>query len=222
MYEIIATNLADVINISKTNATNIELCQHIDKDGLSPDIKLVSKALRVTTKNIRVMVRIEDSFIINNDSELQKMLGYIKAIKKINDTRYLDGFVFGYLKDNNIDYNTMNTLIRACKPYNITFHKASDLVEINPIELSNMGIDTILTQGGLKAVEINIAKLIELNKSDVKILVGGGVNEKNIKLLHDNHLNIHIGGLARFDYSYQKPININKVNNLLCQKGINV
>lgn len=211
MLEIIATSIADVINISKTTATNIELCANIDQDGLTPDLKMVNDALRVSKKRVRVMVRPRDSFI-TNDQEVAQMVDYINAVKKLNHPS-LDGFVCGYLKNQQLDVVQMKKLIIAAKPYKITLHKASDLIKIKPHLILELGIDQILTQGGENKVLNNIDYLTSLAQ-EVNVLVGGGIDEEVFKVLKANELNIHIGRLARQNNSYRYPIDRNKIEGL--------
>ncbi len=210
MFEVIATNINDVMNISRSCATNIELCVDIKQDGLTPPISLVYQALNVSRKKIRVMVRPEDSFY-TNEAQVKAMIRYIKQVKKIaNDN--LEGFVFGYLLDDKLDQDNMNKLILAAKPYKVTLHKACDLIVIEPEYFSSLGIDTILTQGGQAKILDNLELLNELNASPLNILVGGGVNDDNLPMLKG--FSIHIGSLARFDKSYDRPINIDKINEI--------
>lgn len=207
MLEVIAHNIEDVKKISETRAERIELCTDLDQDGLTPSIEFVKAVLEVTTVPVRIMVRPNNSFK-TSDLEIENMCEYIKEIKALNH-RYVDGFVFGYLdEDQKIDLIHVQKLIQVSKPYAIVFHKASDAFITNMRLFEELGIDTVLTQGGTRPILENLDKLKKLKneKSKVELLIGGGVNLENIKELSLISKNIHIGSLARKNKSYDFDI----------------
>ncbi len=216
--EIIALSYKDVVSISQSEADRIELCIDIQKGGLSPSLDLVNQCLKVTNKPIRIMVRIKDSFVIN-ESEKKLILQYIQSLKKINN-KYLNGIVIGYLNSNNkIDQEFTQQIIEHKGHLEVCFHKAFDLIinDQNEVDkLFDYKINTVLTQGGKNKITDNIVVLKNLikNNSQVEILLGGGIDQTNIKQLIKLNTSIHLGSYARESSSYDKEIDIKKINNI--------
>lgn len=208
MLEIIATSVEDVKQLDKSKCDRIELCVDMELDGLSPSIDLVHECLLVAKVPIRIMLRFEGNFELNN---IDSYIEYIDKIKEI-DNGYLEGFVLGFIKNETID-NNINKLIEKIAPYKVTLHKAHEelIANDNYEELKKLyhqydNIDTILTQGGTKPILDNLDKLEKLN-TEFNLLLGGGVSLENIEQLLKIKSDIHVGKLVRENNDYNNEYN---------------
>lgn len=218
--EVIAKDIKDVEIISKSCADRIELCSAMDEDGLTPDIDLIKAAAAVTTKPIRVMIRNHNNGFHYTKTEVEVMIDQIKQINLIPN---IDGYVIGALtEEQELDIPVMKRLIEAANGRNITCHKACESIigeqTLRTLEL--LGVNTVLTQGGLKPIEENLDVLRNLaeikNKENFKIeiLLGGGVNLGNIKSLNQISSSIHVGKLVRINQNYGKLISDEQITQI--------
>jgi len=210
IIDIIATSEDDVIKINKINkATRIELCSDLKSGGLTPDLPLIKKCCDITKIPIRVMVRNNDGYTINEKEKEQIR----KQIKFINKTK-ADGIVIGWCnKDNSLDWKFIKEIREMASHKKCTLHRAFDQdldnVLDNCVKTYENNIDTILTSGGPKNKVYenldNVRKFIKLFKGD--ILLGNGVNLDNCKELRSMGFNnIHIGSAVRINNSWSDPI----------------
>lgn len=213
--EIIALNQDDVLSLNNTQCTRIELCQDMAKDGLSPSLDLLKECLEVTQIPIRVMLRFSSGFK-STPKEEELINTYIQELNLINH-QYLQGVVVGYLDENNlINENIIKKIRETLAPkYDICFHKASDQIVNNKVELNklfNLPIDCILTQGGTSKIEENIENIKNLKelgaKHNIEILLGGGISQNNIKQIKELNLSIHLGSYVREDKDFKNKIDI--------------
>lgn len=215
--EVIATNLDDIVEISKSNADRVEWASHMEKGGLTPDYIETIKALRVkNAKPLKVMIRPTDKTY--NYSKLQYYRMW-KQVHRFCRMKKVKGLVFGILdKENEIDINRMGRLIRICKRHGktVTFHRAIDLVpnyEIALTVLHELGVETILTTGGTKNIADNLKILERLKDMDqVTILAGGGVNLQNCKKVSKVADEIHVGSAVRENHDWKQHIDIETIN----------
>ncbi|AKU79450.1 copper homeostasis protein CutC [Spiroplasma turonicum] len=215
LLEVIAKSIEDVHDINNSNAHRIELCKDLNVGGLTPDYNLIKHATDISTLPINVIVRPSFKSFVYSEAEKIQILKDIEFIK----TTKANGIVFGGLIDKNIDVEFLKLVIKTKEDLEITFHKAfdevNDFIESYKI-LNELNINNVLTSGGTN-INKGFKELIKLRnlQLDTKILVGGGVNLNNIKLLSNEFKNIHIGRLARFNNSWDSKIDILTINNLL-------
>ncbi len=212
LLEVIAKDIEDIKVISRSKADRIELCGAMDEDGLTPEISLIKQAAQISTKPIRVMIRNHNNGFYYTETEIIKM---ISQIEEINEIPNIDGYVIGALtSENTLDVSTMKRLIKAANGRNITCHKACEVI-IGPktlIALDQLGVNTVLTQGGITPIDENYQTLEELvatkqnNNLKIEILIGGGVNHGNVLALKNINSCIHVGKLVRMDHNYDKLI----------------
>ncbi len=210
--EVIAKDLCDVQVICESNADRIELCGAMEADGLTPDLKLIEQAAAIATKPIRVMIRNHNKGFYFTSEEVEVMKAQITQINLVPN---IEGYVIGALtKTGELDEAVMSELIAAAAGRKITCHKACEAV-ISPqtlITLDKLGVNTVLTQGGLTPIDENYAILEQLVASKqekdlaIEILIGGGVNYGNVKTLSQISPSIHVGKLVREDHNYDKLI----------------
>ena len=188
LLEVCTGNLASVIAAVKGGAERIELCSALSLDGLTPSIGLL-KYVRQTFPELKIHVLIrscEGGFVYSKD-DLETMLLDIHEA-----SAYADGIVCGALTpDDDIDAEALRLMVEASEGKPFTFHRAFDKCR-NPQEALEQIIDAgckrILTSGQQPSAEQGISLLHELNKQAngrIIIMPGGGVNEKNARLILD-------------------------------------
>jgi copper homeostasis protein len=197
LLEVCTGNLASVIAAVKGGAERIELCSALSLDGLTPSIGLL-KYVRQTYPQLKIHVLIrscEGGFVYSKD-DLETMLLDIHEA-----SAYADGIVCGALTpDGDIDTEALRLMVEASEGKPFTFHRAFDKCR-NPQEALEQIIDAgckrILTSGQQPSAEQGIPLLHKLNKqADGRIIImpGGGVNEKNARLILDQTGCIEIHG----------------------------
>ena len=197
LLEVCTGNLASVIAAVKGGAERIELCSALSLDGLTPSIGLL-KYVRQTYPQLKIHVLIrscEGGFVYSKD-DLETMLLDIHEA-----SAYADGIVCGALTpEGDIDTEALRLMVEASEGKPFTFHRAFDKCR-NPQEaleqMINAGCKRILTSGQQPSAEQGIPLLHELNKQAngrIIIMPGGGVNEKNARLILDQTGCIEIHG----------------------------
>lgn len=197
LLEVCTGNLASVIAAVKGGAERIELCSALSLDGLTPSIGLL-KYVRQTYPQLKIHVLIrscEGGFVYSKD-DLETMLLDIHEA-----SAYADGIVCGALTpEGDIDTEALRLMVEASEGKPFTFHRAFDKCR-NPQEALEQMIDAgckrILTSGQQPSAEQGIPLLHKLNKqADGRIIImpGGGVNEKNARLILDQTGCIEIHG----------------------------
>ena len=121
LLEVIALHAADAQRAEEGGADRVELLGTMDEDGLSPEPVTVAKVRRVTSIQIRPMVRLRGGFRTDG-GEVTRLKGLISA--------YLDegadGVVLGFLNGHaGIDLEVCNELV-ADGGFAWTFHRAID------------------------------------------------------------------------------------------------
>ena len=188
LLEVCTGNLASVIAAVKGGAERIELCSALSLDGLTPSIGLL-KYVRQTYPQLKIHVLIrscEGGFVYSKD-DLETMLLDIHEA-----SAYADGIVCGALTpEGDIDTEALRLMVEASEGKPFTFYRAFDKCR-NPQEaleqMINAGCKRILTSGQQPSAEQGIPLLHELNKQAngrIIIMPGGGVNEKNARLILD-------------------------------------
>ena len=197
LFEVCTGNLASVIAAVEGGAERIELCSALSLDGLTPSIGLL-KYVRKTFPELKIHVLIrscEGGFVYSKD-DLDTMLLDIHEASS-----YADGIVCGALtQEGDIDTEALRLMVEASEGKPFTFHRAFDRCR-NPQEaleqIIEAGCKRILTSGQQPTAEQGIPLLHKLNKqADGRIIImpGGGVNEKNARLILDQTGCIEIHG----------------------------
>lgn len=197
LFEVCTGNLASVIAAVEGGAERIELCSALSLDGLTPSIGLL-KYVRQTFPELKIHVLIrscEGGFVYTKD-DLDTMLLDIHEASS-----YADGIVCGALtQEGDIDTEALRLMVETSEGKPFTFHRAFDRCR-NPQEaleqIIEAGCKRILTSGQQPTAEQGIPLLHELNKQAngrIIIMPGGGVNEKNARLILDQTGCIEIHG----------------------------
>ena len=179
--ELCAGNELAVRMAHQLSFARIELCQQLEIGGITP-----SPGLQEFSKNIietHVLIRPRGGNFEYNADEKEVILKDIKHSKSIG----IHGIVVGALNHyNELDETFLKEIVQLSGSLPITFHKAFDEVKdwrSGMEKLIELGFKRILTSGQALNASAGIEQLIEMKKfasSRIEIMVGGGVNVKNI------------------------------------------
>ena len=173
----------EALTAQNYGANRIELCSHLELDGLTPGTGLIEQVCADLKVPVMVMIRPRGGKFVYSEQEIKEMEQDIKLAKKMG----ADGIVLGLLtSDNQIDIENTSRLIKAASPLPVTFHKAIDAME-DPAEgvrqlLEVEGITRILTSGGKPTAFEGVSKIKEMMKvaaGKIIILVAGKVIHSN-------------------------------------------
>lgn len=187
--------LHQAINAERFGAHRIELCSHLELDGLTPEVNTIIDVKKHLSIPIRVMIRPRDGDFLYSNEELSLMKEQIRVCKELE----VEGVVFGVLNsDNTLDFESIKNLTRFAYPLKVVIHKAVDLtpnVCDSLEELLNMkGINTVLTSGGYSTAEEGkhvLKKMVELAGNKLEVLAAGKIDNQNLNELHQ-----FVGGKA--------------------------
>mgnify|MGYP001566764795 CR=1 FL=1 len=229
MIEIIAVTIEDVKRIEESGADRIELVSALSEGGLTPSYALIKRAVKSVKIPVNVMIRPHGKSFIYTDEEIELMVEDIIIAKELN----VNGVVFGVLnRKNEICVPSLEKLLKACDGIDVTFHRAIDEL-LEPVKgidiLANYGeIKNVLSSGGkgdiLKNIPV-IKNMVEKSKH-INVIVGGGLNIKNIKDIMEKTKApaYHFGTAVRNDKSVFGEINIDSLkiltNTISKQKSV--
>jgi len=177
--EIIATSLADVVNICNSNADRIELVDDLKNGGLSPTLPAIEAAVKASSLPINVMLRPHSNSFVYTDDEFA---GILSQLVKINKLKYKpNGIVFGSLtKSNEINEGQLKKIIAVKQDLELVFHRAFDQLSNYSagIEIINRypQVNGLLSSGTKAKATEGINELMEMveQANTVDILVGSG------------------------------------------------
>ena len=179
----------EAILAEKRGADRVELCDRLEYDGLTPTKQNIEKSIESLSIPIKVMIRPRKGNFIYNEKEIMEMESKIEMCKYIGVTEV----VFGLLKSNkNIDYISMERLVKKAYPMSVTFHKAIDITSdlLNSIEklVPISGITSILSSGGEKTAYHGKERMQEIiNRFGDRFIfiVAGSITESNLPKIHN-------------------------------------
>ena len=172
----------------KLGADRIELCSHLDKDGLTPERETIIDVLRSISIPIKIMIRPRSGNFVYNEKEIYQMEEEISFCK----TNGVKEVVFGVLDtQNRIDMDLVKRLTNISYPMRVTFHKAIDcsdnIKEAFEQLIKCKAVTSVLTSGKGKFVLENrtlIKEIIQLYKDKINIILAGGITNDNLDKIH--------------------------------------
>ena len=187
--EIMCGSLEDVITASEAEGVDqIELNQAMELIGLTPTISTLRKAKQLCSLPIVTIIRTRGAGFSYNEYDLQIMLEDAKLLLKNG----ADGIVFGSLQSNReLNKEYIKRMVDVIGTKEVVFHKAFDFsrdLEESIIQLIDLGVDRVLTEGGnhsgdiLKGMEM-ITYLQEKYGDKITISPAGGGNAGNVSRL---------------------------------------
>ncbi len=164
----------------------MELCSHLEVDGLTPTTELVKEVLEAVSIPVKVMIRPRQGNFIYTDKELLKMTGAIYAMKDLG----VYGVVLGILnKYKMVDSINTASLAEIAKPLNVTFHKAidytGDIMENVKVLNDITSVDAILTSGGKATAMHGKSTINELQESfghRLEIIAAGKITSAELEM----------------------------------------
>jgi copper homeostasis protein len=186
VLEVIACSVRDAVEAERGGADRLEIVRDLDRGGLTPSLSLVQEIRRKVALPLRVMLRQHEKYALRDQSELEdyrKLAGELAAAG-------VNGFVFGFLREGQIDAARTAVLLDCDDRMNATFHHAFDEADDPIAAIAALkkcpGVDRILSGGGLGSWEEKARQLTlycERAEPEITILAGGGLNASAIRLL---------------------------------------
>lgn len=184
--EVIAFNIQSCIDIEKTAAYRIELCDNPQEGGTTPSAGFIKMARKQSTKQLYPIIRPRGGDFLYSKEEFEMMQHDILLCKEAG----CDGVVIGLLDaKGNIDKARTAKLVELAYPLGVTFHRAFDRVNNLQQGLEDIiecGCERILTSGGLPTVmegKENLKMLVEQADNRITIMPGSGLHSNNIEEL---------------------------------------
>lgn len=203
-FEVCANGVESCIAAQRGGADRVELCAGIPEGGTTPSLGEILVARRNLNKTrLHVIIRPRGGDFLYTSLELERMLADIDAAREAG----VDGVVFGCLNsDGTLDMDANRLLMEHAKGLSVTFHRAFDRCA-HPTEaleqLIDLGVDRVLTSGqqpqALQGAPL-LRKLHEQAAGRITILAGCGVNESNIRQLHE------LTGITEYHFSAREMI----------------
>lgn len=219
MIEIIGTTVEDALTIEACGGDRIEFISALSEGGLTPSFGLIEKVVNSVNIPVNVIIRPHSKNFTYSRYDIDTMKKDIEIVKDLG----ANGVVLGVLNDSlDIDEVYLKELLESANGLDITFHKAIDETKpINSVKILNNypQITNILTSGGKGRIDNNIEIINKMCKeaSDIKILLGGGLNFNNIESIRKNvpNCDFHFGTAVRRNNSPFETIDEYKLNKLV-------
>lgn len=203
-FEICANGVESCLAAQEGGADRVELCAGIPEGGTTPSYGEIKTARRLLTRTrLHVIIRPRGGDFLYTPLELERMEEDIRVCRELG----ADGVVIGCLTaDGSIDTGACRRLVDAAGGMSVTFHRAFDRCR-DPQraleQLVGMGVDRVLTSGQQPTAEQGTPLLRRLNEQAggrITILAGCGVNEGNIRKIHE------LTGVGEFHFSARTPV----------------
>jgi copper homeostasis protein len=181
IFEACVGNYKEAVLAAKKGADRIELCDNLMEDGTTPSFGTIKKTLEKLNIPVMVIIRPRGGNFTYTEEEIEIMKYDIQICKDLG----AHGVVIGVIKDSKVDIKTIKELVDLAKPMSITFHMAFDEIEDKKSaidELVELGIDRILTKGGLSDAisgKDSLKELVKYANERISIMPGKGVNREN-------------------------------------------
>ena len=184
--EVCCTSFEDAKIAYECGADRIELCKDLRVGGVTPKADLVRSVLLNVEIPVFVLIRARGGDFNFNDHEVEEMIRSIKEVKDLG----AHGIVSGALSESGeIDIGVTKEMVKMASPLPFTFHRAFDECADHVIALEKLraiGVDRILSSGGLMRASSNperISELVKDSRGNPRIICCGGVRSSNISKL---------------------------------------
>ena len=184
--EVCCTSYEDARIAYEGGADRIEFCENLSVGGVTPDTDLVRSVILNVEIPVFVLIRARGGDFNFNDHEVEEMISSIKEVKDLG----VHGIVSGALKEcGEINIEVTKHMVQMASPLPFTFHRAFDECADHSIaitQLREIGVDRILSSGGLVTASENperISELVKDSMDDPRIICCGGVRSTNISKL---------------------------------------
>jgi len=186
LLEIATTDFATTAAAVAGGADRVELCSALSEGGLTPSYGLIRQCRERFSLPLFPIIRPRGGDFLYSEEELDLMVADTRGCRAL----HCDGVVLGLLdREGHIPLRTLDRLLRAAYPMDVTFHRAFDRCR-DPFDaleqLISAGVQRILTSGQQPtALEGKgmIAQLLQQAAGRIIIMPGSGIRPDNIKEL---------------------------------------
>lgn len=222
LLEVIVSSVEDARAAHAGGADRVEVVVRLDADGLTPPRALVEAMLAAVTIPLRVMVRPEDVFVVNDPAARAR----IEADARQWADLPLDGLVTGYVTaDGRVDEALLRAVAEAT-PHPITFHRAIERVTAGDAIAALHrcpAVDRILSGGGGGDWPVRLAALegLQQDASPLRVIAGGGVDAAGLDVLAASYVvrEVHIGRFVRADGRIEGTVQAEAVRRVRARLG---
>lgn len=181
--EVCCGNLESVHAAVRGGAPRIELCSHLELDGLTPAWEDLREARELYPNlTIHVLVRPREGNFVYSPAEVRRMCESVGIALDLGT----DAVVVGALTaQGEVDEEAMKELLDAASGAPVTFHRAFDVCA-RPFDamakIAELGCNRILTSGQAPSALMGADMLRELQSrapEGLTILPGGGIGPEN-------------------------------------------
>ena len=189
IIEVCIDSVLNAIKAYHAGADILELCAHLDKDGLTPDVHTFQTINQEVNIPVKVMIRIDKPSFNYTDNEKNQMRQSVIQFSNMGATH----FVFGALDaGGQVDLDVVAHMFENIKTDSLTFHKAVDysndlIAACKKINDSQLNISHILSSGGKSTAALGCEQLIEMKKilnPKTKLIAAGKITYENLEELH--------------------------------------
>jgi copper homeostasis protein len=181
-------NLNEAIIAESLGAHQIELCDRLDLDGISPSIEVVNAVSNKLNIPVKVIINPNPFNYIYSDQNINSILDYVQKLNNLE----VHGIVFGPLTKEGLPDLEAIKIVSEATPLPITYHKAIDISKniINSTELLKRQdiVKFILSSGGAQNAKEGIDQLSimknVLESSPIQLIAAGRITSKNLNHIH--------------------------------------
>jgi copper homeostasis protein len=186
LLEVVVLHPADAQRAEVGGADRVEVCGTLEEGGMSPTPQLVSDLRRVTSVEIRVMVRLRPGFSTDG-GEAVRLRGLMSSYVDSG----ADGMVLGFLNGHGeVDVPLLTELLGE-ESWPWTFHRAIDTCLDADKAWASLPqlprLDQVLTAGSARGVEHGLNELLARAKADPwaasLMMAGGGLKPDHVPWL---------------------------------------
>ncbi len=186
--EVCVESFSEALYAWELKADRLELCSHLEKDGLTPPIEMVRLVINAIDIPVKVMIRPREGDFVYSKAEIDQMCASIGEFKSMK----IAGFVLGVLKkDASINETALKKLLKATGDIPVTFHKAIDqtynILESVEVLKKYPSVKYILSSGGAETAEAGLDMIIKMHDIadyELEIIPAGNITDKNVNRLH--------------------------------------
>lgn len=190
IVEICVNSIQSALNAIAGGATRIELCQNLEKGGITPDIAEIHTVCTELPLDVMVLVRPR----FGNFHYSSKVWNQLENSALITSHMGAKGIVTGMLdRDGNVEVNLLKPLVRLLRENgkDVTFHRAFDRCRdwrTAMEQIIDCGFTRILTSGQATTAKKGIptlAQMVRQADGRIKITAGGGITSDNARRIVD-------------------------------------